>query len=187
MHKHVHLVICFNLFLLSSSFLAFSFSCHSFLLSSTSFFILSCLQQEWNKERIAQMKKQLQRHPGDTGSTPVQSMPDCVCLSYLYTYLFVFLFVLLCIVGVMSVCIEYLKDHMRKNKKVKFLRVSKKVLEAGIVLASYTVSGAIRVFIITTICYGVQCLIHSLHRLFVTHHTESFHHVQLVFSQRFHY
>ena len=41
----------------------------------------------------------------------------------------------------MSVRIEYLKDHMRKNKKVKFLTMSKKVLETGIVLVNYTVSG----------------------------------------------
>ena len=89
-HKHVDVVTCLTLFLLFSSFLAFSFSCHSFP-PFIFLLVLSSLQQEWNKERIAQMKKQLQRHPGDTGSTPVQSMPDCVCLSYLYTCLFSYL------------------------------------------------------------------------------------------------
>lgn len=85
-YKHVDVVICLTLLFYSlPSWPSFSHVLSSFHLS---FFILSSFQQEWNKERIAQMKKQLQRHPGDTGSTPVQSMPDCVCLSYLYTCLF---------------------------------------------------------------------------------------------------
>ena len=35
---------------------------------------LSSIQQEWNKERINQIKQQLKQHPEDDGSAPVQSM-----------------------------------------------------------------------------------------------------------------
>ena len=35
---------------------------------------LSSIQQEWNKERINQIKQQFKQHPEDDGSAPVQSM-----------------------------------------------------------------------------------------------------------------